>query len=83
MKRWRKLYDINGFFTCPYCLKEYPIIDATRDHRVPKSRGGKTEPENITISCKSCNSEKGALTPEEYELWKILNDIRVHGIQKG
>ena len=82
MKRWKKLYCLDGKFTCPYCLKEYSMDEATRDHRQPRSRGGKTEPDNITICCKYCNSEKGALTVEEYELWKKLEFIRNGGLGK-
>ena len=82
MKRWRKLYSLDGTFICPYCLKTLPIEQATKDHKIPRNRGGKTEPDNIVACCFACNSEKGALTPEEYELWKLLNEIRVHGIQK-
>ncbi len=82
MKRWRKLYSVNGFFTCPYCLGEFPIEQATRDHKLPRSRGGKTVPENIVVCCEHCNSEKGALTPQEYELWKMLEFIRSGGLSR-
>ena len=82
MKKWRKLYCIDGKFTCPYCLNEYPIEQATRDHKHPHSRGGKTEPENIVACCSNCNSEKGALTVEEYELWKILEALRCGRLTK-
>ena len=82
MKRWKKLYCLNGKFTCPYCLNEFSAEDATLDHKLPRSRGGKTEPRNITICCKYCNSEKGALTAEEYELWKKLEFIRHGGLSR-
>lgn len=82
MKRWKKLYGIDGTFTCPYCLKTLPIEQATRDHRIPRSRGGKTSPENIEIVCEKCNNEKGALTPSEYEEWLRLNFIRNGGLSR-
>lgn len=78
-RKWKKLYGRNISFTCPYCLKQYPLSEATKDHINPKSRGGKTTQENIVLCCAKCNHEKGALTKEEYELWKILNEIRTHG----
>lgn len=81
-KRWKKLYSESIMFMCPYCLKEHPMSEATKDHKTPKNRSGKTEKGNIVLCCKKCNAEKGALTPEEYEIWKLLNEIRVHGIQK-
>jgi len=36
------------------------LIDLTLDHVVPRSLGGKTTWTNVTTSCKSCNSDKGA-----------------------
>lgn len=82
-KKWKKLYGASVSFTCPYCLKNFPLSEATRDHLVPSSRGGKTEPDNLVLSCSHCNAEKGALTPEEYVIWKQLNELRIHGKQKG
>lgn len=82
MKKWKKLYDINGFFTCPYCLKELPIELATKDHKIPRSRGGETTPENIEAVCEKCNGEKGSLTPEEYKLWKALEFVRNGGLSR-
>lgn len=35
------------------------------DHVVPQSRGGANEPWNLVTACGSCNSRKGARTPEE------------------
>lgn len=82
MKRWKQLYSIDGKFTCCYCLKEFPIADATRDHKIPKSRGGKTTPENIVVCCEKCNSQKGALTPDEYAQWMRLEIIRNGGLSR-
>jgi len=65
---------------CPYCLEPIPEGHRTRDHKIPKSRGGKNEPENIVICCDKCNHEKGSLTQEEYEIWKKLNYIRCGGL---
>jgi hypothetical protein len=38
---------------------------ATREHLVPKSRGGK----EIAISCILCNGVKGDMTAEEYRFF--------------
>ena len=81
-KKWKKLYNSSVSFTCPYCLQQFLLTEATRDHKNPKSRFHDNSPENIVLCCKECNHEKGALTAEEYEIWKRLNDIRVHGIKK-
>ena len=82
MKKWKKLYGASGTFVCPYCLQTFPIKDSTRDHLVPRSRGGRTEPANIILCCKECNSQKGALTPEEYAYWKQLEFIRNGGLSR-
>lgn len=81
-KKWKKLYKASVSFTCPYCLQQYPLTEATKDHKNPKSRFHDNSEENIVLCCKKCNHEKGALTAEEYEIWKKLNEIRVHGRQK-
>jgi len=36
------------------------------DHRIPLSRGGRHEIENITPACKPCNSRKHTRTEEEF-----------------
>ena len=48
---------------CWYCgASEAPTLD----HVMPRSRGGADDPENLVPACKSCNSSKGAKTPEEW-----------------
>lgn len=36
------------------------------DHRIPLSRGGSNHPENLCISCHSCNESKGGKLPHEW-----------------
>lgn len=50
---------------CQYCGSEK---DLTLDHVMPRSRGGKTSWDNLITACKSCNSRKGDLTPEEAKM---------------
>ena len=78
-RRWKKLYGSQVNFVCPYCLRTLPLSESTRDHVMPRSRGGKTTPDNIVLVCGDCNREKGALTLEEYKEWKRLNFIRNGG----
>jgi hypothetical protein len=47
---------------CQYCGATH---DLTLDHVIPKSRGGRSTWDNLATACKSCNSKKGDLTPEE------------------
>lgn len=81
-RRWKRLYGTEVSFVCPYCLKTLPLSEATRDHVIPRSRGGKTEPENIVLACGKCNQQKGALTADEYKEWKQLEIIRNGGKQR-
>ena len=82
MNRWKKLYSNNGTFICAYCLKSLPIEQATRDHKLPRSRGGKSDSDNIEIVCEKCNNQKGSLTIEEYKQWKQLEFIRNGGLSR-
>lgn len=52
-------------FTCQYCGTKLPMSKLNYDHVIPRSKGGKTEWTNITISCYPCNDRKGNKTPEE------------------
>lgn len=50
---------------CQYCGTHEEL---TLDHVMPKSRGGKTNWDNLATACKRCNSRKGDFTPEEAEM---------------
>lgn len=53
---------------CQYCGVKVPKRGPdgfTRDHVIPRSRGGKTTWENIVVACHKCNQKKGNRTPEE------------------
>ncbi len=52
-------------YRCQYCGDRYATEELTYDHVLPKSRGGKTEWENIVTCCIDCNREKGGRTPKE------------------
>lgn len=40
----------------------------TKDHLVPRSRGGTTTPENIVPACEECNQKKANLP-----IWSMIN----------
>ena len=50
---------------CQYCGQRRPTAQLTFDHVLPRSRGGRTEWDNIVIACTRCNSKKAQRTPEE------------------
>jgi len=47
---------------CAYCGDEKPF---SKDHIIPRSRGGTDALSNLVWCCTSCNSRKGARTPDE------------------
>ena len=43
---------------CAYCVTVYTHKHLTRDHIVPRSKGGPDIWENVVTSCKNCNQKK-------------------------
>ena len=50
---------------CMYCGRTFKEKDLTRDHILPKSRGGRDIWPNVIAACRRCNQRKGNRTPEE------------------
>ena len=48
---------------CTYCGEAKPL---TRDHKIPLSRGGTDDIENILPACRSCNSRKRTRTDRAF-----------------
>ena len=47
-------------FICQYCHNNFKVEELTFDHVVPRSKGGKTEWQNVVTSCRLCNTQKGS-----------------------
>ena len=60
---------------CQYCGKRYPTSELSLDHVIPRSRGGRTNWDNIVCSCTKCNARKGGRLPEEAGL-KLIRRAR-------
>ena len=52
-------------YRCQYCGGRGTATDMTLDHILPRSRGGRTTPENLAACCRTCNNRKGDRTPAE------------------
>lgn len=52
-------------FQCQYCAKSLTSREATLDHVIPRSQGGKTTWDNVVCCCAHCNRKKGGCTPHE------------------
>jgi 5-methylcytosine-specific restriction endonuclease McrA len=63
-------------YQCQYCGHRFPTEDLTYDHVLPKSRGGKTEWENIVTCCIECNRKKGGRMPSEASMTLIRKPSR-------
>ena len=82
----RQLYAIYDG-ECQYCLKKIPYTAATRDHLVPRSKGGGNHDNNIVLSCKKCNAKKSNKFPY-YNVYgsevkpKVLKDIEFSALSE-
>lgn len=63
--RWWRRQIERGI--CYYCGKKVSPNEITMDHKIPLSRGGTSDRENIVPCCKECNNKKKYLTPWEWE----------------
>lgn len=50
---------------CMYCGEKTPERELTRDHVVPRSRGGADTWTNVVAACRRCNQRKGSRLPGE------------------
>ena len=80
---------------CMYCGKDFPDVDLTRDHVLPRSRGGGDHWENVVAACRRCNHHKGnrlladsgmelhalPYTPNFAEYLALINSGRILGDQ--
>lgn len=56
--------DQNHF--CFYCQCDLDESGYHIEHKIPLSRGGTNEPNNICLACPKCNLSKGTKTPDEW-----------------
>ncbi|MDT7687948.1 MAG: hypothetical protein QOE46_707 [Acidobacteriota bacterium] len=63
MKRLRIF--VRDRFRCQYCGERRAANQLTLDHITPRSREGRSTPENLATACVTCNTRKGSRTPEE------------------
>jgi len=60
---------------CWYCGTELRQRFTTKDHQVPQSRGGKTDPKNCVECCRNCNTEKADMNLEEYRIFVYFQKL--------
>lgn len=82
-------------YQCLYCGHQFPFEGLSRDHVVPKSRGGDDRWENVVTACRRCNQFKGdrllneislelialPYRPNYAEYLALINSKRIRGDQ--
>lgn len=70
IKTIQQVYEDNikkyGTLTCYLCLNLIEFGKDSLEHKIPISRGGNSQYDNLEISCRRCNSKKQNKTVEEY-----------------
>lgn len=56
----------HGTLTCYLCLLPIPFGKDNLEHKIPISRGGSNDVENLSIACQKCNFKKHTKTDSEY-----------------
>lgn len=59
-----------GTLTCIYCITPIQFGQDTLEHRIPLSRGGTHNYNNLAIACKKCNFTKNDKTEQEFMDWR-------------
>jgi len=66
----RKVYEKNiqkyGKLKCEYCKEDIRTGEDTLEHKIPISRGGNHNFENLCIACQRCNFSKQNKLPNEF-----------------
>jgi 5-methylcytosine-specific restriction endonuclease McrA len=75
---------IRDRFRCQYCGAKGNQFELTLDHIIPRSRGGRTEADNLCAACKSCNQRKGDRTPDEARMPLLANPAALrYGLERS
>ena len=51
---------------CVYCDVDLTNAEVHMDHVIPESKGGPTTFDNLQVTCRKCNIEKGVLSESEF-----------------
>jgi 5-methylcytosine-specific restriction endonuclease McrA len=71
-------------YRCQYCGRRGTQFDLTLDHIIPKSRGGRSVPENLCAACRGCNTRKGDRTPDEARMPLLANPSALYyGLERA
>lgn len=54
------LVSRDGSAACFHCARPLTSKGYTRDHVIPRSKGGSSSRRNLVLCCSACNNERGA-----------------------
>jgi hypothetical protein len=61
--------------SCVWCSREFSdLVQPTREHVVPRVKGGPSIPENEVAACARCNRERGHASPVQW-----IDEVRARG----
>ena len=66
---------------CQYCGKMVSMKEATYDHIIPQSKGGKTSWTNVVCCCYDCNKMKGGRHYEEAGMSLIRKPVNPNDVR--
>ena len=72
----RRAIFLRDEYACQYCSTQPGKENLTIDHILPRSRGGRTDWENVVTACAPCNRRKGNRTPEEAHMALLQKPVR-------
>lgn len=81
-----RLVEQEGGWFCHYCQREIRRMPYTRpaqatvDHIIPQSQGGRTAMDNLVLACYHCNTTKGS--KDYLEFWKSKQKQRIDTLVK-
>lgn len=82
VSRQDRLLQQTGY-RCGYCACELTRQTVTRDHIVPRCKGGKTTDDNLIACCRNCNQRKGHLEVETFRELYFGGDAFWHEVYEG
>lgn len=62
-------------FCCQYCGAAFSASDLTFDHVLPRSKGGRTNWENVVAACSPCNFRKGNKTSSQCNMRPLTKPV--------
>ena len=70
----RKTVYANGNGKCAICGRKIDFADMTVDHKIPLSKGGTNDFDNLQAACLRCNAMKNSMTMKEMveRIFRIL-----------